>query len=497
MSQKNIDDSPAEMKLLRARLEEAEATLDALRNGEVDAVVIGEQIYMLESAEAASNRLRGDALALVHDAVIVVDEEGCVTYLNAAAEQLYGVTATTVLGRAVTEVFQTRWLHPEDEAAFAAAVNQDHWRGETIHVKRDGTTLYVESSVTILHDRAGAVSGRLAIIRDITERYEAEAALRQSEDRFRNMADHAPVMIWMTDADAICTFLSQSWYDFTGQTPETGLGFGWLDATHPDDQDQAEKTFSTANKNREPFRLEYRLRRKDGSYAWAIDSAQPRFDLNGTFLGYIGSVIDITERKQMEEDLRASEERFRTLFNSIDEGFCIVEMIFDENNKPLDYRFEQANPIFGRLTGLENAVGKTARELVPELEEFWFEAYGKVALTGEAIRFENHSVPMQRWFEVHASRVGAAGSRRVAIVFNNITERKNADAERERLLTEEKRARATAEAATRCRFARTAHAAQRNSRLHTNGAAASTRSSRSPAPLSDCRAQRQSTATID
>jgi PAS domain S-box-containing protein len=451
MTQNSTNDSRAELELLRARLEEAEATLSALRNGEVDAVIIGEQVYMLESAEAASNRLRGDALALVHDAVIVVDQEGCVTYLNAAAERLYGVAAVTSLGRAVTEVFQTRWLHPNDEAAFTAAVNQDHWRGETIHIKRDGTTLYVESSVTVLHDRAGSISGRLAIIRDITERYEADAALRQSEDRFRNMADHAPVMIWMTDASAVCTFLSQSWYDFTGQTPETGLGFGWLDATHPDDKELAEKTFLTANAPPASFRLEYRLRRWDGSYAWAIDSAQPRFDLNGNFLGYIGSVIDITERKQAEEDLRESEERFRTLFNSIDEGFCIIEMIFDENNKPLDYRFEQANPIFEMLTGLENAVGKTARELIPNLEEFWFETYGNVALTGEAIRFENHSAPMQRWFEVHASRVGAAGSRRVAIVFNNITQRKAADAERERLLAEEKRARATAEAATRAK----------------------------------------------
>ncbi|MDQ3754101.1 MAG: PAS domain S-box protein, partial [Acidobacteriota bacterium] len=98
-------------------------------------------------------------------------------------------------------------------------------------------------------------------------------------------------------------YLSKSWYKFTGQTPETGLGFGWLDATHPEDRDDAAKIFLAANEKREAFRLEYRLRRKDGLYAWAIDAAAPRIGPDGEFLGYIGSVIDITERKQAEEAL--------------------------------------------------------------------------------------------------------------------------------------------------------------------------------------------------
>ena len=106
-----------EMAGLQARLEEAEETLRALRNGELDAVVVGEQIYWLESAEAASNRLRGDALALVREAVIVVDNEDHITYLNLAAEQQYGVTAAEALGRSLTEVYHLHWLRPEDEAA--------------------------------------------------------------------------------------------------------------------------------------------------------------------------------------------------------------------------------------------------------------------------------------------------------------------------------------------------------------------------------------------
>lgn len=136
------------------------------------------------------------------------------------------------------------------------------------------------------------------------------------------------------------------------------------------------------------------------------------------------------ERARSETALRDSEDKFRTLFNSIDEGFCIVEILFNSAGEPVDYRFVQANPAFVELTGLPtDALGKTARELVPDLEAFWVETYGGVALTGHAVRFENRSEAMNRWFDVYAARVGGAGSSQVAIVFNNISERKQAEAD--------------------------------------------------------------------
>ena len=139
---------------------------------------------------------------------------------------------------------------------------------------------------------------------DWIERTQAEAALRESEARFRNMADHAPVMIWVTDPAGACNYVNERWCDFTGTSPEQSFDFGWLDSVHPDDREKAGSAFRSANARNEAFRVEYRLRRHDGAYRWVIDSAAPRFAPDGEYLGYIGSVLDVTDEKRAEEEIR-------------------------------------------------------------------------------------------------------------------------------------------------------------------------------------------------
>jgi PAS domain S-box-containing protein len=144
----------------------------------------------------------------------------------------------------------------------------------------------------------------------------------------------------------------------------------------------------------------------------------------------IGSQIgQFIERKRAEAELRESEQNYRMLFESIDEGFCTIEVLFDQNEKPVDYRFLQINPSFGRQTGIRNAAGKRMREIAPQHEEHWFEIYGRIALTGEPMRFENEAKQLGRWYDVYAFRIEDPKRRRVGILFNDITERKRAEAE--------------------------------------------------------------------
>ena len=149
--------------------------------------------------------------------------------------------------------------------------------------------------------------------RDISERKRAEAALGESEARFRNMADNAPVMMWVTDPSGCCTYLNRRWYEFTGQAEGAGERYGWLDAVHPDDRLLAEQAFVSANAERRDYRVDFRLRRADGAYRWTIDAAAARVTDDGEHLGYVGSVIDIDERREAEERLRGSEAEARNL----------------------------------------------------------------------------------------------------------------------------------------------------------------------------------------
>ena len=177
----------AENAGLHARLEEAEAALHAIRDGEVDALVIatpaGPQVFTLQGLEAESNRVRGEMLAQVGDAVIAVDAGQRITFINAAATKLYGVTMSQALGRVQAEVFTTLWSTPADEAMAASTLEQTgHWRGESRHVKLSGETLDVESSVSFLHAENGTPPGQLAVIRDITSRKRADKELRKTHE---------------------------------------------------------------------------------------------------------------------------------------------------------------------------------------------------------------------------------------------------------------------------------------------------------------------------
>lgn len=237
-------------------------------------------------------------LSALQDQFYTLDREWRYGFVNGRAARVLGRSTRDLVGCRIwdlaPELKQTRFFRELQ----ACAVDREPRRFEL--ARGDA---WFEYSIYPTEE------GVAVLATDVSSRKRGELALRESEARFRSMADNAPMMVWVTTPDGSCTFLSKSWYDFTGQTPATGLGFGWVSAVHPDDRERALAQFAAANRSRSAFRLDYRLRRKDGRFRWAVDSAVPWLSGAGDFFGYIGSVIDITERKDMEDALREADRR--------------------------------------------------------------------------------------------------------------------------------------------------------------------------------------------
>jgi PAS domain S-box-containing protein len=186
----------------------------------------------------------------------------------------------------------------------------------------------------------------LAVV--VEERKQTERSFRESERRFRLVADTAPVLIWMSDTDKLCTYFNQPWLDFTGRPIEAELGNGWVEGVHQEDLLNCQDTYARSFDRRESFEMQYRLRRHDGEYRWVLDVGVPRFDLDGSFLGYIGSCLDVTTRKVAEEALAGvrrklieahEEERSwiaRELHDDINQRIALLAVELD--------RFEQHRP---------------------------------------------------------------------------------------------------------------------------------------------------------
>ena len=271
-------------------------------------------------------------------AILTIDPEGILISWSAGAEAAFGRSAADVIGQPFDMLFT-----PEDRQAgipakeLLLADREGCAPDVRWHLRSDGSRVFMNGSThPVRRDEAGRVEGFLKIARNETDRHlqseelaRTRSDLVDSEVRFRNMADHAPVMMWVTDPSGYCTYLNRKWYEFTGQTEDQAKGLGWLDATHPDDKAGAEEAFVKANAAHEPFRIEYRLERADGTYRWAIDAASPRFDKDGEYLGYVGSVIDIDERREAESRIAESEEQLRLATDAADIGFWDVDLVND------------------------------------------------------------------------------------------------------------------------------------------------------------------------
>jgi signal transduction histidine kinase/DNA-binding response OmpR family regulator len=206
----------------------------------------------------------------------------------------------------------------------------------------------------------------------------------------------------------------------------------WLqEYIHPDDQRRVLLAIDMAIHTRAKFELEHRVVRRDGSLGWTVSRAIPILDDKGEIREWLGTASDVTRRKEVEEALSDSEEKYRTVLGSMDEGLMITEVMFDETGRvAIDYRVLETNEAFYKHTGLPlGVVGKTIREIVVGDEVPWLDIYGQVALTGKPTRFEYEITvePLVGWYDIFIQRVGEPHQRRVAVMFQNITERKRVE----------------------------------------------------------------------
>src|SRR6266478_6155288 len=257
-------------------------------------------------------------------------------------------------------VTSDRWLqvvHPEDRERTKQLVQHMFEHGgehenEYRITRPDGSTRWILGHGSVELDERGKPAFARGVSRDITKRKIAEEQLRESEARFRTVADSAPVLIWMSGPDKLCTFFNKGWLDFTGRTLEQELGKGWTEGVHADDLDHCLEVYGNSFDARQPFTMEYRLRRNDGEYRWVLDNGTPRFASDGAFLGYIDSCIGITERK-------LAEEKFRLVLDAAPSAMIMVD-----SAGVISFANAQAATVFGYP--LSELIGLHFETLIPE-----------------------------------------------------------------------------------------------------------------------------------
>ena len=383
-----------------------------------------------EEALRASEGFNRSIIESSPDCIKVLDLEGNLLSMLSGQELLGIEDIQPFLNKSWIEF----WEGADDCAAARAAVataaagEEGHFVGFFRTLR--GEDKWWDVAITPILGTDGQPSRLLAVSRDVVQRHQAEEVLRQSAAQFETLVNEAPLGVLLIDADFRIRQVNPTALPAYGNIPDL-IGRDYAEILHvlwPKAQaDEAVKQFRHTLETGEPCfvpeMIEQRADRQATEYyEWQIN----RIPLPDGRHGVVCYFRDISERVLAQQEIRESEERYRSLFNSMDEGFCIIEMILDESQKPVDWRYLEVNPSFVTLTGIHNIVGTRIRELVPDHEEYWFEIYGKVILTGEPIRFVNEAKGLGRWFDLYAFRVGGPGRLKVAVLFTNITERKKA-----------------------------------------------------------------------
>ena len=367
---------------------------------------------------------------------------------NDAYAALLGPAHPGALGKPLSEVMPTMWpeVRPLADAAMA---------GRPAHVEDLCVTLppgdeecqrWFSASYVPLRGLDGAVGGFVHTAFETTgpvlEARRADQARQASEARLSAVFDSLPVGVAVTDTSGAVVLANDAMQRYMptrfmpSRDAQRLARWTILDgAGKPVAADDFPGARALRGERVVPG-MEALYRADDDREIWAHISSVPIVDADGRISGQVSVVTDIDRVKRTEAALRESEEKYRKLFEEVDEAFCILEVTFDAAGAPVDLVFLEVNPMFAIQSGIPDARGRSVHELAPGLESVWLERYGAVARTGESILFEEYSPKLERWFEVNASRIGAPEARQVALVFRDTSERKRIEEDMRRLARE-------------------------------------------------------------
>ena len=299
-------------------------------------------------------------------AIYMLDPEGRVASWNPGAEALNGYTREEIISRHFSMLYTPdREVPPEDELTLAARYGS--FEEECWHQRKDGTRYCGDDIISAIRSEDGALQGFAVVTRDATPRIALREQTERSRDFYFALFSGFPTLVWRADANGACDYLNQAWLDYTGRARETQLGQGWLEGVHPDDRERWRESYEPAFAARQPFEIEFRLRRADGLYGSMICVGRPYHDMEGRFAGYLCSCYDNTARRAMEQALKESEARYEGMTANV--PGMVFELVRDAGGKlSFTYVSQGGEP----LTGLAESALRFDPEaffgLIPEGE---------------------------------------------------------------------------------------------------------------------------------
>ncbi len=360
------------------------------------------------------------------DIITILEADGRIRYESPSLERILGYKPEELIGRSAFE-----FIHTDDVVRMQKIFTECLKRpgsvdsGEFRFRHKDGSWRVLEGiGKNLLADPA--IRGIIVNCRDITERERMDEALRKIQQQQRALLNNVPDMAWVKDKQSRFIAANEAFAKTFGRTPEEVVGKTDFDLVPRELAERYIADDKQVMELRERRRIEEPFVDGAGKRTWVETIKSAFLNDQGEVAGTTGVARDITERKQMDQALRTNEERYRTLFETMREGFALCEIIWDADGKPCDYRYLEVNPAFETILGVtrSQAIGKTVREIFPQVEDYWIEIYGKVALTSQPARFENYLRAVDKHFEVAAFSPKRG---QFATVFSDITERKRAD----------------------------------------------------------------------